>query len=219
MGHTTQFNLLWVLAASEPPPTSLPPDIAPPTGLIAYDESGAAGSSQAEIVIMAFADFECPYCGRFARQTLPGLRTEYLSSGSAQLVFRHLPLPIHKNAERAAQAVECAGRQGQFWSMHDQVFANQADLSASDFGIYASAVSMDVALFEECMSDPMPPKVAQDIRLAQELGIRSTPVFLIGRRESPGQMRVESVVVGASPLDRFREALDPLLVDRAIAAR
>jgi protein-disulfide isomerase len=162
---------------------------------------------------MVFSDFECPYCGEFARETWPNLRTEYVLPGTVQFVFRHLPLSIHKRAERTAHAVECAGLQERFWPMHDQLFAHQSELDDADLITHAVAVGADPERFEECMQAPIPQQISADVSLAHDLGIRSTPAFLIGRRGPDDRMRVESVLVGANPIGAFRGEISPLLGD------
>jgi protein-disulfide isomerase len=73
--------------------------------------------------MIVFADFECPFCGRFTREVLPIIEQEYLSTGRLQLVYHHFPLPSHRNAVSAAVAADCAGQQGRFWDMHDKLFS------------------------------------------------------------------------------------------------
>ena len=77
------------------------------------------GSASAKVVMFIFSDFECPFCGKFASEIMPGLTQKYVESGRVRLVFRHFPLGIHSRAVRAAESAECAARQGRFWAMHD----------------------------------------------------------------------------------------------------
>lgn len=78
-----------------------------PSHPIAGDGELTIGSPTARIVLIEFSDFECPYCERFARDTLPTLKGEFVDTGHVQLVFKHLPLAIHQNAVSAAIAAEC----------------------------------------------------------------------------------------------------------------
>jgi protein-disulfide isomerase len=78
---------------------------------------------------MVFSDFECPFCGRFAKDTLPTIRTEYVDNGQFQLAFRHLPLTtLHPRALPAAVAAECAAAEGVFWVYHDLLFGTEGAL-------------------------------------------------------------------------------------------
>jgi protein-disulfide isomerase len=78
------------------------------------------GASQAKIKMVVFSEFECPYCGR-AAPIEKALLEKY--KGVLSMEFRHNPLPFHANAEKAAEAAECAGEQGKFWEMHDAIFS------------------------------------------------------------------------------------------------
>jgi protein-disulfide isomerase len=99
-----------------------------PSEPISIDSAATKGSSTAPVVMIAFADFQCPYCGRFTRDVLPALERDYITSGQVQYVYRHLPLSNHQYAVPAAHAAECAGASGQFWPMHDRLFATGAQL-------------------------------------------------------------------------------------------
>ena len=91
------------------------PELKVPEEPVSIEGAQSKGSPTAPVVMIAFADFQCPFCGRFAREVLPELEKDYLETGQVQLVYRHLPLPNHPLAIPAAQAADCAGQQGQFW--------------------------------------------------------------------------------------------------------
>jgi protein-disulfide isomerase len=82
----------------------------------------ARGSQDAPVTIVEFSDYECPFCGRFFRETLPALQTEYIDSGRVRLVYRDFPLNSHRHAQKAAEAAKCADGQGHYWAMHDLLF-------------------------------------------------------------------------------------------------
>src|SRR5215213_6696082 len=76
----------------------------------------ALGSQDARVVLIDFSDYQCPFCGRFYRDTMPQLDREYFKTGKVKYIFRDLPLEaIHPHAFKAAQAARCAGEQGKFW--------------------------------------------------------------------------------------------------------
>jgi len=79
---------------------------------VAADAVGAQPGAPVEVVL--YSDFQCPFCGRFVQETFSDLRTAYVDVGKVQVAFRHVPLPIHDRAERAAEAAECAATQGKF---------------------------------------------------------------------------------------------------------
>ena len=78
--------------------------------------AGAAGIGPlgAQAVMIEFSDFQCPFCGRFAGETLPVLKKSYVDAGKLRIVFRHLPLAMHANAAKAAQSANCAARDNRF---------------------------------------------------------------------------------------------------------
>jgi protein-disulfide isomerase len=93
-----------------------------PTAPVSVVDAVSKGNALAPIAMIVYSDFQCPFCKRFARETLPTLVARYVDTGKLRIFFRNFPLPIHAQAERAAEASECAARFGQFWEMHDKIF-------------------------------------------------------------------------------------------------
>jgi len=91
------------------------------------------GDRKAEVAIVEFSDFECPYCGRHQKNTIPALVDKYVNGGKVKYVFVAYPLGFHSHAESAAVAAACAGKQNAFWKMHDLLFENQNVLSEQLF--------------------------------------------------------------------------------------
>ena len=125
-----------------------------PAGPVKVDVSGAPaqGPADAKVTMVEFVDFECPFCGRYARDTLPRLRREY--GDRIRYVSRQFPLDIHPNAERAALAAVCAGEQGRYWPFHDLLFKHQEALGIPDLADYAREVGLDMARYRSCIDDP-----------------------------------------------------------------
>src|SRR5688572_4568345 len=123
------------------------------------------GSAKAEKVLVVFSDFECPFCGRFAREILPELERRYVSTGKLALVFRHFPLPIHSRAVKAAVSADCAGEQRRFWEMHDLLFAEGAALDDVGISTAASKAGLEMTRFQRCMQTPeMTDNVTSSVR-------------------------------------------------------
>lgn len=189
--------------------THTPPDLKIPSAPLSIDGVARRGSVRAPTVIITFSDFECPFCGRFARETLPLLERDYVATGLVQLVFRHLPLPIHQHAMKAAQAVQCAGEQGRFWPMHDRLFSRGATLDDAGLRAVAAMVGVEGRRFATCLNDPsVTAYVSRDMQEAKALGLTSTPSFLIGSRLLDGRVSVTRAFSGARPFEVFRETLD-----------
>jgi protein-disulfide isomerase len=157
--------------------------------------------------MIVFSDFECRYCGSFAKDTWGRLREEYVDRAKLLVAFRHLPLPIHAAAFPAAQAAECARRQGKFWEMHDLIFGDQARLNTPTFRTHARQLELDERQWESCYTEDAPRKVKDDVSSARALGIEATPVFLIGTIQKDGRVRAVKRLDGAKSFEVFAAAL------------
>lgn len=199
---TTYFSA----KAAQNPDTGLPP------GPVSLEGSFVEGASQAESVMVVFTDFQCPYCARFALQTLPSIRSKYVEPGLLRLGIRHLPLEvIHPDARRAAAGSICAAAQGQFWSMHDRFFADPKKLTSSHVEEHASEVGAETSLFRACMAAPETEQlISNDLALAKSLDVRSTPTILIGTAVGSGQVRVTQIIVGAVSFAALERSLDEI---------
>jgi protein-disulfide isomerase len=135
------------------------------------------GGSSSRRVVVEFSDYQCPFC-RQAHGKLP----ELLRETGATLVYRHLPLTrIHPAAEGASRASICAEGQGQFEPMHRHLFETRGWYGeGTDWVAEAAAAGIaDTTRFRACMDDPATSRrLAQDIALAERLGIRATPAFV-----------------------------------------
>lgn len=170
------------------------------------------GYPTAKVVLLEFSDFQCPFCGQFARGTLMSLRREYVDTGKVLLAFAHMPLAtIHPYAMKAADAAECAGEQGRFWAMHDRMFADQAKLDVASLKTSAQLLHLDTAAFDRCLSNSAAHRVQANAKEAARLGVSGTPTFFVGTLISAGQVKVLQRFSGALPLDRFRAVLEPLI--------
>src|SRR5215467_5473319 len=109
---------------------------------------GAAWAAEAPTIIIEFADFECPSCKR-ARAPLEEILREF--DGKIRLVHKDFPVPTHKGALPAAEAVRCAAAQGAFWPYHDLLYLSVPDFSRNDLVGYAARLSLDRARFATCL--------------------------------------------------------------------
>jgi len=170
------------------------------------------GRDDAPLTIIEFTDLQCPYCARFAGQTFPRLKREYVDTGKLRYTSRDLPLPFHSFALPAAVASRCAGEQGQFWEYREALFASQGLLGTEPYGRIAAQLGLDVEQLEACRRDGrQESNVRADLALAAQHGIRSTPTFVIGRVVD-GEFQGE-VVSGAQPYEFFKAKLDALLAE------
>jgi protein-disulfide isomerase len=148
------------------------------------------------VTIVEFSDFECPYCRR-GYAALDEILDSY--DGDVRLVYRHLPLPMHANAQMAAEASLAAHAQGKFWPFHDLLFNNQRSLSPDAIRGFAEELGLDMDAFSAALeAHTYADQVADDVRTARELGLGGTPSFMINGRP----------LVGAKPPAAFAEIID-----------
>jgi protein-disulfide isomerase len=163
---------------------------------VAIDGAPVRGPADAEVTIVEFGDFQCPFCGR-VNGTLHQVRQEY--GDDVRLVFKHLPLRIHPQAPAAHAAAEAAHRQGKFWEMHDKIFENQRDLSEERFVAYAQELGLDVERFKrDLASEAVKQRVESDSQEAAKLGVSGTPAFFINGK----------YLSGAQPFEAFKQRID-----------
>lgn len=190
------------LSAGGAAPAPSAPGAAPePTGPIdvSLDDDPVLGDENAPVTIVEFSDFECPFCKRFYDQTYEQLKTEYVDTGKAKLVYRDLPLPMHANAQKAHEAAECADDQGKFWEYHDALFENQQSLGVSSLKGYAEDLGLDTATFNDCLdSGKHADEVKNDLKDANSYGATGTPTFFINGKK----------LVGAQPYQAFKQVID-----------
>jgi protein-disulfide isomerase len=116
-----------------------------------------------------------------------------------QILWKHLPLSIHKQAPAAHAAAEAAHKQGKFWEMHDLIFANQRELNAEKFYEHAAQLGLDVDRFKtDYASAAVKNRVDSDSKEAAGLGVTGTPGFFINGR----------FLKGAKPFEDFKKLID-----------
>jgi len=148
------------------------------------------GSPDAPVVIVEFADFQCPY-SKEASFMIRELAAKYPQD--VYFVYRDFSLTdLHPFAEMAAQAGECAQDQGKFWEYHDKLFQNQTDVSEESFLMFARELNFDVESFEECLnSGRYANEIREDYQAGLDAGVRGTPTFFINGNRIAGSIPAE----------------------------
>ena len=178
------------------------------------------GSANARVAIIEYSDYQCSFCRRYEMNTFPQIENEYIKSGKIQYVFRDLPLDIHKNAFKAAEAARCAGEQGKFWEMHDLLFENQAALEANDLSRYAASLGLETSRFQQCLdASRFAPGIRKHISEANTAGLSGTPSFLIGIVQPNSTVKITKKIVGARPYNDFKAAIDEVIAAPAPPTR
>jgi protein-disulfide isomerase len=174
----------------------------------------ALGAATAKVTLVEFSDYQCPFCGRYATQTMSQILDEYVKTGKVRYIFRNFPLEsIHPLAAKAAEGVLCAGEQNKYWEMHDRLFKNQSALDAKELAGHALVLGLDTPKFQQCLdSGKSAAQVKSDIQEGTKLGVRGTPAFFLGLTDTKSsKIKAELMLSGAQPISAFKEAIDKLL--------
>lgn len=172
------------------------------------------GPADARVTLIEFTDYQCPYCARYARSVLPQLTKEFIDTGKLRYVLRDFPLTeIHKDAAKAHEAAHCAGEQGKYWEMHDQLFAHSKALQADKLAGYAKTAGVtDGPAFQACVGSGRYAKQGQaSVAEATKAGVRGTPSFLLGLTKADGTVNATTLIRGAQPYPVFQQLINALL--------
>ena len=178
------------------------------------DDHPYKGDKNTKLTLIEFSDYQCPFCSRHFRETLPQIESDYIKTGKVKYVFRNLPIEsIHKEAFKAAEAANCAGEQGKYWEMHDRLFANQNALGLKDLSKHAETLGLDLPKFQQCLdSGREAAKIRKDMADGQKAGVQGTPTFFLGLTEPNGtEVKALRMITGAQPYNNFKEAIESLL--------
>ena len=157
--------------------TSVMVNMTEPTEDVSIAGAPIRGARDAKVQIIEFADYQCPVC-QLAHTLLKKLDQEF--EGKIALVFKDMPLPMHAQAAKAAEAARCAGAQGKFWEMHDLLFDNAKRLEVTQLKEYARTLKLDSERFDKCLdSGEQTTAVKNDFAEAQRLGLIGTPSFFM----------------------------------------
>ncbi len=156
------------------------------------DTDHIRGNKNAQITIVEYSDFQCPYCLRF-HETMKQIITNY--SDDVRWVYRHFPLDsIHPVARKASEASECANDQGKFWEYTDEVFVNQSGLSLESLSTIAANINLNVSKFNSCLSSgKYSAKVNANYKEGIQIGVRGTPGNFINGQSVPGAVPYEQI--------------------------
>ncbi len=167
----------------------------------------AVGAVDAPVVMIEYSDYRCPYCGVYARKTQPEIIKKYVDSGQLRIEWRDLPV-LGEASVNAAVAARAAGEQGLFWQFNEAVYAaapekGKAELSDPELVALAEKAGVpDMAKFASDLKNPeLLALVRADLAEGTQLGLNSTPTFVINNQSIPG----------AQPMDVFTQVIDAAL--------
>lgn len=183
-------------------PEAINLDEQPPSSNLPVEGDPVLGNPDAPVTIIEFSEFQCPFCGRYASETFPQIKKDYVDTGKVKIVFKNFPLPSHDKAQKAAEAGECAFEQGKFWEYGEKLFENQQALEIDNLKQYAQDLGLNSGQFNSCLdSGKYQEEVGEDLQEGQNVGVSGTPTFFINGEE----------LVGAQPFSEFQKIIEDKL--------
>lgn len=167
------------------------------------DDPMAMGQADAPVVMVNYSEFQCPFCGKFARDTAPTLIEEYVEDGTLRIEWRDFPY-LGPESITAAHAGRAAAAQGKFWEFHDAMYADQlppnsGQLDEDHLAGIAEDLGLDVEEFLTDMNSSATQSAVQDdFAEGQAIGVTGTPAFIINGIP----------VIGAQPIQVFQDTIE-----------
>ncbi len=175
-------------------------------------DGNSMGDPDAPVQVVEFSDFQCSACEFFHDETLAQVVENYVATGEVYFTYRSFPVidarTARKESQTAALASYCAAEQDRFWEYHDMLFANRIGENAGSFTVprleaMADLLGLDSS-FNRCLAEERYlDRLNQDILHGRELGVNSTPSFLINGK----------LVVGALPFEQFAAEIEQALAE------
>jgi protein-disulfide isomerase len=167
------------------------------------------GDPNAPVTLVEFGDFNCGYCGRWAHETLPLIQEKYIKTGKVRMAYVHFPI-LGPDSITAAEGTECAAKQEKFWEYHNKLYASQGvGFTPENLANLAGEIGLDKTAFANCLANFTDrPALEDDVRLAQVMGVRGTPAFLVNG----------IALAGAYPYENFEDIIENELSTRQIPA-
>ncbi|MEK7578713.1 MAG: DsbA family protein [Patescibacteria group bacterium] len=161
------------------------------------------GEASAPVTFIEYGDFQCPFCGKFFKETESVLRENYIKTGKVKFIYRDFAF-LGQESFWAATAAHCAGEQGKFWDYHDYLYnsqrgENQGAFSKNNLKSFAAALGLDKEKFNVCLdSDKYLEEIKKETKAGGEAGVAGTPANFING----------VLYVGALPTATFTQIID-----------
>lgn len=204
-------TIVWVVW-SRPSPVRLE-KFQVPSEPVSLSSAYGRGGTGAKVVVVQYSDFQCPFCGRFAREVEPEFIETYVKTGRVSYFFKHFPLEsIHPQAVPAAIAAHCAWSQGQFEGAQALLFRAPPRLDSPTLAAMGTDLGLDATVFETCTRSQDTEKYVRDnLAEAMKLGVPSTPSFMVGELRADGNVDVRAVLSGMQTLSSLGAAVEQIL--------
>ncbi len=151
------------------------------------------GDQNAPVTIIGYGDFQCPFCGKFFKETESVLREKYIKTGKVRFIYRSFAF-LGQESLWAANAASCAGEQGKFWQYHDYLYSNQSGenqgaFSKDNLKSFAAALGLDKEKFNTCLdSEKYTDLIQKETKAGGEAGVQGTPANFINGTLYPGAL-------------------------------
>ena len=161
------------------------------------------GEQNAPVTVVEYGDFQCPFCGKFFKDTEPALRDKYIKTGKIKFIYRDFAF-LGQESFWAAAAARCAGEQGKYWEYHDYLYGNQRGenqgaFSKNNLKSFAASLSLEKEKFNSCLdSDRYLEEIQKETKAGGEAGVTGTPTNFING----------TPYVGALPTATFTQIID-----------
>jgi protein-disulfide isomerase len=171
------------------------------------------GVESAQVAIIEFSDYQCPYCTRHFKQTFPDIEKNYIETGKVRYVMKQFPLGFHAKARGASIAALCVEKlkPGKYIDAHKAIFGGETSLDQSSYLALADAMGISASKYSSCLADSEMSKVVdQDMAQGKSVGVSGTPAFLVGKIKD-GKLVDGRLITGARPYSSFSNVLDQIL--------
>ena len=159
------------------------------TELLSDPASPTTGNPNGDVTVVEFSDYQCPYC----KKAHTAVKAALAADGKVKLVYKDLPI-LGEASKVAAVAALASIKQGKHEAFHEALMTNTAKLDSDLIFKIAGSVGIDVAQLQKDMNDPkIKDTIDRNMALAQELGVRGTPAFVIGKQFVPGAVDAKTL--------------------------
>lgn len=180
----------------------------PPDRIMEHVDAGAWTNTIGDgpIVVVAYMDYQCPFCAVYEHDVWPALKREMVETGRIRYVVGDFPIASHPLAGPAAEAAQCASDQGKYWLLHDWLFLHRGALANA-----GRRLVLDHDAFQTCVErETTLPRIEAEQALGTRLGVKATPTFFVGFLRADGSADLRTRLDGLQPLPAFRSAVGTL---------
>ena len=172
--------------------------------------ASALGNEQSKITIVEFADYQCPFCAQFNKETKESIIENFIDTGKAKFLYKDLVVNdgSDKASTLAAAASYCAAEQGMYWEYHDELFKNSNGentgwVTKDNLKQFANNVRVpDLMKFSDCVdTGKYNDVVSENDSFARNIGLQSTPSFIFYNGTTP------VAIQGAQPYEAFEQVI------------